>query len=265
MRIMKKQKIINFFVTYIVTCSVFIGFCNTSVTFGKEKADKAAEKPVAKEISSQADVSDQHPEIEEGLSCNDCHEIKLDAATTATQVWLYGGYLKWNAGEGIMPQDKIWQHIVTLLGGAKQKRTFVLATALNNKPFTTTVDASLDPDKKVLYVYSEKGTSKLDHIKNNSSVSLNWHKEFKDFSQILCLQVVGKAELFEGTAKEYNEGLLTYEFEYAAAARKMSVEQWKTMMKQNMIMQKITIREVTFIDSSLRGTDYRSQQRWKRQ
>ncbi len=36
-------------------------------------------------------VSTDHPEFEEGVTCNDCHEIKLDANTTATQVWLSGG------------------------------------------------------------------------------------------------------------------------------------------------------------------------------
>jgi len=40
------------------------------------------------------------------VTCNDCHELKLDARTTATEAWLAGDYLKWKAGEGGMAKRK---------------------------------------------------------------------------------------------------------------------------------------------------------------
>ncbi len=77
------------------------------------------------------------------MSCNDCHEIKLDAKTSATQAWLYGDYLMWKANEGIMPKNKLKERIVKIIGGKKQKKTLILATLLNNKPLATTLDYSL--------------------------------------------------------------------------------------------------------------------------
>ncbi len=262
---MKKQTII--FIASL--CSiVLLGVYREAVTSGNSNTviqpSQAKVTLGAPEIPVKSTQGAEHPDIEDGVACNDCHEVKLDGKTSATQVWLYGDYLQWSSGEGIMPKERAWQQVVTLLGGKKVKRTYVLATSLNNRPFVVTVDGTLDPEKKVLYVFSEKGTAKLDHIRNNPHVSLNWHKEFKNFSHIQCLQITGSAELFSGEDPEYDEGLTVYEFEYAADARKVPVEKWKDIMKQSMLMQRITVSEVTFIDSTLRGSSYRSQQRWTR-
>ncbi len=225
---------------------------------------EAAAPKKAESIEAGAQLSAGHPEIEPGMSCNDCHEIKLDAKTSATQAWLYGDYLMWKANEGIMPNDKVKERIVKIIGGKKQKKTFILATALNNKPLATTLDYSLDPDKMVLYSFSEKGTTKLNHIKNNPAVSLGWHKEFTDFASTLCVQIMGRAELFEGNTKEFDEGLAVYYFEYGAEAQKISIEQMKQMMKKGMIMTRITIEQITLTDSSLKDEGYRTRQRWSR-
>ncbi len=96
-------------------------------------------------------------------------------------------------------------------------------------------------------------------------VSLNWHREFDDnFANTLCIQVVGKAELLDASAKEFEEGLSVYPFQYGAAARKLSVEQWKAIIKKEMIMTKITIDQVILVDGSLAGTEFRTSQRWTR-
>ena len=225
---------------------------------------KAIEPKKAESIEAGAQLSENHPLIEEGVTCNDCHEIKLDAKTSATQAWLYGDYLMWKANEGIMPRDKLKDRIIKIIGGKKHKKTFILATSLNNKPLATTLDYSLDPDKMVLYSFSEKGTTKLNHIKSNPYVSLGWHKEFTDFSSTLCMQFMGKAELFDGNTKEFDEGLSVYYFEYGAEAQKIPVEQMEQMMKKGMIMTRITVDQITITDSTLKNEGFRTRQRWTR-
>lgn len=243
----------------IVIWSVY----GTSKGYGKEE-----KKPItaeAKPIDADASITDEHPTIEEGITCNDCHEIKLDAYTTATEAWLVGDYLKWKAGEGTMPKKKVWERIIGIFKEKNFKRTMVLGTSFNNRPITTTSEFAIDPKEKVLYGLHEKGTAKLIHIKLNPYVCLNWHREFDDnFLNTLCIQVVGKAEIFDGTTKEFEEGLKVYPYQYGAAARKITVEQWKKIIKIEMLMTKITIEQVILVDGGLAGTEYRTSQQWTR-
>jgi len=231
--------------------------------FAEEKKPAAKEK--AGEIAAEASLEADHPEVEEGLSCNDCHEIKIDANTTATQVWLTGDYLKWSAGEGVMPQKMVWDEILKIFKGKDMKRTFVMATACNNKPYTYTADFALDPEKKVLYAFHEKGTEKLFHIEKNPYVSMNWHREFDDdFANVLCFQVLGTCELFEGKSKAFEEGLNAYPYEYAAKARKISIEQWREIVKKEMIMSRTTIERIRLTSGALARSNYRTSQEWRR-
>ena len=147
------------------------GVYGTSKGYGKEEKKPATTE--AKPIDADASITDEHPAIEEGVTCNDCHEINLDAYTTATEAWLIGDYLKWKEGEGILPRKKVWERIVEIFKGKDFKRTMVLATSFNNRPTTTTSEFALDPKKKVLYGLHEKGTAKLIHIKLNPYVCLN--------------------------------------------------------------------------------------------
>ena len=75
---------------------------------------------------------------------------------------------------------------------------------------------------------------------------------------------MGKAEIFVGTTKEFEEGLNVYPYQYGAAARKITVEQWKKIIKKEMLMTKITIEQVTLVDGRLAGTEYRTSQQWTR-
>ena len=84
----------------------------------KEQA-KTEQAAKAKSIDTSATLDNTHPEVEAGFSCNDCHEIKLDAKTTATQVWLSGESPGKKAGEGLMPKEKVWEAIVKIIGGKK--------------------------------------------------------------------------------------------------------------------------------------------------
>ena len=246
-----------FTIGVIVTFSLFVSF---PVYGEEEKTPVTAE---AQPIAVDASVGADHPEIEEDVTCNDCHEVKLDGKTTATQVWLTGDYLKWKADEGIMQNEKIWERIVELFKEKGYKKTFVLATSFNNRPTTTTAEFALDTKNKVLYGLHEKDTAKVIHMQHNPYVSLNWHREFDDnFANIICIQVLGKAELLEGTSKEFEAGLTVYPYQYGAAARKLSVDQWKTIIKKEMIMTRIPIEEIILVDGTLGGTEYRTSQRW---
>lgn len=229
------------------------------------EAQKTALPQKAKQIEATADIADKHPEIEPGISCNDCHEVKLDANTSATQVWISGDYLKWKAGEGVMTKDQVWGRIMNVFKKKDMKATFVMATCLNNRPYTYTADFALDPVKKVLYAFHEKGTEKLAHIKNNPNVSMNWHREFDDdFANVICFQVLGKAEIFEGTSPEFAEGLKVYPYEYAAKARKMNIDQWREVVKKNMLMTRTSIDRIRLTEGALAQMNFRTTQQWTR-
>ncbi len=251
-------------ISKILMLAIVICLWGAGAVFADEKKQPPAKEKAGK-IEAKSTLETDHPEIEAGLSCNDCHEIKLDANTSATQVWLTGAYLKWAAGEGVMTNDQVWNEILDIFKGKEMKRTFVMATACNNKPYTYTADFALDPKKKVLYAFHEKGTEKLFHIRNNPSVSMNWHREFDDdFANVVCFQVLGTAELFEGTAKEFEEGLNAYPYEYAAKARKVSIEQWREIVKKDMIMSRTTIERIRLTSGALARSDFRTSQEWRR-
>jgi len=241
-----------------------ICFCASSAQAGAAP-EKKGEPAKAKEISPDAVLETNHPPVEPGISCNDCHEIKLDGDTTATQVWISGDYLKWKAGEGILPKEKVWARIVEIFKQKNMKRTFVMATSCNNRPYTFTADFALDPEKKVLYAFHEKGTEKLMHIRNNPYVSMNWHREFDDsFANVACFQVLGKAEIFDGSSKEFDEGLNAYPYEYAAKARKLNLDQWRAIVKKEMIMTRTTIDRIRLTEGELARMNMRTTQEWKR-
>ena len=264
---MRRRK--SVFLRLLIFCLVGVVACVTSKSkevalVVEEEGKEIFEK--AQEIDVDAELMDTHPEVEEGLSCNDCHEIKLDAKTTATQVWLEGDYLAWSANEGIMPKDKIWEHVVKILGGKKaDQKTFVLGTSLNNTPLTTTAEFTLDPEERILYGFHEKGTAKLLHIKKNPKVSLNWHLEFESFTDFLCVQVLGRAELIEGTSDEFEKIMIDIiPYEMGAKARKMELEQFRESVKGSMVIAKITVDQVTIANYAFRNDGYRIYQRWSR-
>ncbi len=228
-------------------------------------AKKDAQPAKAGQIEAAAEAMKDHPPMEPGITCNDCHEIKLDAGTSATQVWISGDYLKWKAGEGVMTNDQVWNRILDMFKQKNMKKTFVMATSCNNRPYTYTADFALNPEKKVLYAFHEKGTEKLAHIRNNPYVSMNWHREFDDnFANVACFQVLGKAEIFDGTTKEFNEGLQHYSYEYAAKARKLTIEQWREIVKKDMLMTRTTIDRIRLTEGALAPLNFRTSQEWKR-
>ena len=55
-----------------------------------------------------------------------------------------------------------------------------------------------------------------------------------------------------------------YPYEYGANMRKIPLDKFKAIMKQAMIMSRITLDEVTVTDTSLKDEGYRTRQRWMR-
>jgi len=229
----------------------------------KEEMEKTSKE--AKAIEVDASLSDNHPAIEEGVTCADCHEIKLDANTTATQVWLSGNYAGFNPNEGVVPNEKVKEAIVQVMGGRKHHRTCVLATCLNNVPLSSTAEYVLDPDEMTLYGVHEKGTEKLSHLKQNPRFSLNWHKEFQNWGETLCVQFIGHARLIEGNEPEFERVLKEiYPYEEGADARKVPHEKYLQMARQMMMVSKLTIEEATITNMEFRKDGNRPWQRWTR-
>jgi nitroimidazol reductase NimA-like FMN-containing flavoprotein (pyridoxamine 5'-phosphate oxidase superfamily) len=223
------------------------------------------QKTPAVEIGATAGISPDHPEIPAGVSCVDCHEVAVDAATSATEVWLRGNYIKYGEGEGIMPPERIRSAIVTMIGGKKQARTMVLATCINNTPLSTTADFVLDPATMTLYGLHEVNTVKLHHIRQNPRVSLNWHEDFESWGMVKCLQIIGRAELLEGTSPEFERVLIEmYPYEELARGMKLELGQAREMVRKGMLLSKISVAQVTANCSEFEKNGFRKYQQWKR-
>lgn len=243
----------------------------SSPAMAEEKKEVKAE---AKSIEAQAEVDNNHPPIEPGFSCVDCHEIKLDANTTATQNWLYAETPGKEAGEGVMPEEMFIKEIRKVIGGIKmESKTYVLGTSMNNRPLTTTAEFTLDPKKMMLYGFHEQGTEKLEHIKKNPYVSLNYHKEFESFDVFLCIQMLGRAELIDGTNPEYEQliiDLLPYEDgsrvpkNATPEQREEHLRKFRQGIKKGFYISKITIDRLTMINIDLVKQGFRRIQRWER-
>ena len=216
-------------------------------------------------IEATAAVSDTHPEIEEGITCADCHEVLLDGISKATETWLYKEYLNFSAGEGLQDNEETKRHVLGILGGKKKKNTYILASCVNNTPLATTFDAAINPDTMTIYIFSEKGTEKLYHMRTNPRVSIGWHQEFTQFGKTLCIQMLGTAEVIDDPDR-YESGLATYPYEDIADVRKMEHKQFADqVMKKFMTMTKITINQIIITDSqNARENGVRVHQIWKR-
>jgi general stress protein 26 len=224
---------------------------------GKAQAGKA--------IEATAAPGDTHPEFEEGMACADCHEVTVDAGTVATEAWIHKDYMGFSAGKGLETNEETKKHFLDAVGRKKQKKTYILATSINNVPLATTIEYAVDPDTMIMYGFSEKNTEKLFHIRANPRISLAWHKEFTDFGTLLCVQIRGTVETIDDPSK-FDEGFNVYPYEYGADVFKMPLPQWREQMKQMMTMTKITVDEIIISDAQYsKEKGVRIHQVWKRQ
>ena len=268
---MKKQKIAIVCMCALCLIAVGCGLIPAKTDTGQTQTQSA---PPAKEIIAAAEVDSGHPEIEPGLSCNDCHEIKVDAQTTATQVHLFGQSPGYDEGKGVYPKERVWEEIVKVVGGIKDdSKTFVLATSLNNVPLSTTCEWTLDPKTKKFYGFHEASTEKLRHIEANPKVSMNFHKEFDSatFKDFLCVQIRGTARLINGNDPDFERimiELLPYEFGARVPAdatpeqREVRLKAFRQGVKNVFVISEITPTQITIVNQQFRAEGMRVYQRW---
>ena len=97
-------------------------------------------------------------------------------------------------------------------------------------------------------------------------MSLNWHKEFTDWGLTLCVQFIGRTELIEETDPEFEKILIDcIPYQKSAKQRKITLDQARTMVKQMMLISKITVDEATITNMRFRKEGYRPWQRWPRE
>ncbi len=111
----------------------------------------------------------------------------VDVRTTATAS-------RFMTGHGAMPKEEIEKRLIKYLRG---KRMYILATSLDNKPLTSTIEYVLDSETITLSAGSERPTEKLFHLKGNPYVALQYHKNHA-YPDTVSIQVRGKATMFRG-------------------------------------------------------------------
>jgi len=211
------------------------------------------EEPEVPDIETWTQLPPEHQEIDLKTSCMICHNYRVDATSTATKQMVRIGKQ--------LEKEVLWKRIAEHLGGGRQTKTMVMATSLNNIPLTTTCDQMLDPENKVLYAFFEIGTEKLSHLIENPYVSLQWHKPWEnDFSKVLCVQVRGRAKLFDGWSAEMNKAIKIYFPNLPEENRRELLSR----VKKNMVMSRITIDQAILFDGVLLTQGLSSYQMWKR-
>lgn len=213
-----------------------------------------------------AEIPEDHQEIET-VACMECHIIKTDAVSTATQRFL--------ERKGALNKEDLWQEIVELFG---KKQSCVLATAINNEPYVTTIDFALDPINRVMYALSEKGTRKLGQMKMNPKVAVEYHQPREEDSRLfrcpktttdseislkVCkelgpktfrwLQMRGEARVFSADDPQFDEGLKVFE-------PSMDAE----MIKRGMDMTCFTPQEILSFDILRKERGLNISQLWER-
>jgi uncharacterized protein YhbP (UPF0306 family) len=189
-----------------------------------------------------AAMPDDHPEIETA-ACMECHTILTDGVTTATQRFL--------ERPGAIENQALWQEIAAFFG---ERQSCVIATSINNDPYVTTVDFALDPVNQVMYALSEKGTRKLDQIKMNPKVAVEYHQPRDWQTKIFrCLQMRGEARTFSADDPQFAEGL-----------RIFNPQIDEEMIRRGMDMTCFTPKEILFYDNLRKAKGLNIFQIWKR-
>ena len=213
-----------------------------------------------------AEMPEDHQEIET-VACMECHTIKVDATSTATQRFLQR--------KGGLDKEALWKEIVAFFG---HRQSTVLATTINNEPYVTTIDFALDPVNKVMYALSEKGTRKLDQMKMNPKVALEYHQPREEHTRLFrcpktgsdsglsldscqelgskifrCLQMRGEARVFGSDDPQFEEGLNVF---------KARID--PDMIRRGMDMTCFTPKEILFYDYLRKDRGLNIFQQWER-
>ncbi|MBW1838926.1 MAG: pyridoxamine 5'-phosphate oxidase family protein [Deltaproteobacteria bacterium] len=239
---------------YLMICSAFgLVLLITQYGISAEKAGglikpaKAETKREAMPIDASAKMSPKHPEYDLSMTCAECHPTTLDAISTATT--LYINSLK------RLERDEVWKRIEAFLPGRER---FVLATSYGNRPTATTIDFVLDPVEKVSYAVCEKGTQKLEQIKENPAVSMvcyeGWTVAGGGKKQWKSVQIEGRAEVVDSNGPRFETYLDKYHL----------VRLSKERAKKRMDILRVVIEKAIFFDSALLKSGFSVYQVWER-
>jgi len=189
-----------------------------------------------------AEMPNEHQEIET-VACMECHTILTDGVSTATQRFL--------ERPGAIEKEELWKEIVGFFG---ERQSCVIATSINNEPYVTTVDFALDPVNQVMYALSEKGTRKLDQIRMNSKVAVEYHQPRDWQTKVFrCLQMRGDARTYSADDAQFAEGLRIF---------KPQIDE--EMIRRGMDMTCFTPQEILFYDNLRKERGLNIFQMWKR-
>jgi len=203
--------------------------------------DKAEEEEVPAILLGAA-MPEDHQEIET-VACMECHTILTDGVTTATQRFL--------ERPGAINNEELWKEIVAFFG---ERQSCVIATSINNEPYVTTVDFAIDPVNRVMYALSEKGTRKLDQIRMNPKVAVEYHQPRDWQTKIFrCLQMRGEARTFSADDAQFTEGLRIFKPQIDAE-----------MIRRGMDMTCFTPKEILFYDNLRKERNLNIFQLWNR-
>ena len=228
------------FTYFLIPLFISTLVCSCAVKNTANIAEESEEEVPA--ILFGVEMSEDHQEIET-LACMECHSIKADATSTATQRYL--------ERKGAMEKDELWKEIVEFFG---RRQSCALATNINNESYITTIDFALDPVNKVMYAVSEKGTRKLNQMRMNPSIAVEYHNsEGVKINIWQCLQMRGEARVFSADDPQFDEGLKIF---------KPEIENEK--VKRGMDMTCFTPKEILFFDILRNDRGLNIMQLWER-
>ena len=203
----------------------------------------------ASPISSTAVLGKSHIPVKPTVTCSECHDVKYDAKTTATKMWI-NNYK-------VYSNDEVWKWIVDFL---PDRERFVVATVgEDSMPTASTVDFVLVPEERIFLCVNEKGTEKMLQIEKNPWVSMVHYDgsiegpKAPEKRYWRSVQVLGKAKVVEGGTKEFEDLLAKYKL-----ARTPSEQ-----AKKRFNMLRVEIYRIITFNSENMKNDLSPYQIWK--
>lgn len=200
-------------------------------------------------IVAEQVMSNQHMPVRRGMTCAECHNVRfdLDHITSATQMFVNNF--------ANLEQDDIWSKIVAFLPGRER---FAIATVNEGYPTATTVDMVLDPDERVLFVVSEKGTEKLLHIRKQPHISAvrfaGWTVAEGGKKEWRSVQIKGQAEIIESDDSRFMPALEKYNL----------VRVTKERATRRFDLIRVIPERIYYFDTTLGADQYSPYQLWQR-
>ena len=192
-------------------------------------------------------MPDGHADYPRGMTCAECHDVTFDGITSATMQFVNNF--------GALENDEIWARIVEFLPGRER---FGIATVQDGVPIATTVDMVLDPEEKVWFVVSEKGTEKLMQLRQNPNISAvrykGWTVADGGKKEWISVQIRGTAEIIESDDERFMAFLEKYNL--------VRVTPERAVRRFDLI--RVTPQQIYYFNTNLGGNKKSVYQLWKR-